>query len=114
MGSESWVSPSSIGLLLAFDHGAADSMRFAERQREKRSRRERLRLCLSAGMLYCLGAVAQGEYGQTPAGLPSFDDITTGWLSCSGAYAGGKDPTRDHAEVQPFETVAAVARRHIL
>ena len=55
MGSESWVSPSSIGLLLAFDRGAADSMRFAERQREKRSRRERLRLCLSAGMLYCLG-----------------------------------------------------------
>jgi hypothetical protein len=55
MGRESWISPAYIVRLLAFDHGAADSMRFAERQREKRSQRETLRLCLSAGMLYCLG-----------------------------------------------------------
>src|SRR4030088_232124 len=92
MNRGQWISPAHKGLLLAFDESAA-SMRLAERECGKRSRRATLRLCLCAGILFCLAAVVQGAYAQT-AGLPNFDDTTTGWLLCSGACAGGHNPTQ--------------------
>ena len=92
MNTGKWISPAHKGLLLAFDDSAA-TMRLAERECGKRSRRATLRLCLCAGILFCLAALAQGAYAQT-AGLPNFDDTTTGWLLCSGACAGGHTPTQ--------------------